>query len=185
MQFVLSPVVANGYEACKKILTNDEWLERTDDRMMLLRVYEKKQGLFHGHLNLWKFSRRFTVRNLREYGFGKKETMEMFVGRETSDIQKTLDRLVTEGDGHFVPHHFFDIPALNIVWAMITGTRFDHGDPEVRKLVDGMIKVNHALKFTGGILSAFPILHKVLPDSLLGLNHLHEEMGQFRKSMEV
>ena len=125
------------------------------------------------------------MRNLRDYGFGKKEGMEVFIRRETSEIEHSLDQVVRSNDGHFEPHHVFDIPALNIIWALLTGTRFNHYDPKVRNLVDGIIQINHSLSFYGGVLSAYPILHKVFPDSVLGLKGLQDTMGNFRRHMEV
>ena len=111
--------------------------------------------------------------------------MEFFIRREIAELQKSLDKIVTEKYGVFQSAHFFDVPALNIVWALITGTRYQHDDPQVHKLVQGVTEMNNALQFGGGVLNAFPFLHKILTTSMLGLSHLDETMAIFRRHMEV
>ena len=203
-------VVISGYETCKRVLNSDEFLGRFDDKLPLERVYSKRigksvisygryelhleistllihfKGLIHGCGNLWKSTRRFTIRNLRDYGYGKKESLEGFAQDEIGEIKQTLDRLVSKENGIFKPDKFFDIPFVNIIWALVTGSRFAHDDPYVKELVDGITEINQTLRFSGGgILASYPILADVLPEWLSGVRDCRRAMANFRHQMEV
>jgi len=113
----------------------------------------------------WKNLRRFSLQSLRDYGFGKKQSMEKVIHLELSDLINELDMQSTANNGIHNMHEFFTLSLLNILWSMVAGTRYLHDDPQLIKLM----KINETLfrsgNFGNSILFAFPALRNYFPVS--------------------
>lgn len=66
-------IICNDYEGTKEILTRSEFDGRPD--IFLARMRDPKmnrRGIFFVEGAFWKDQRRFTLRHLRDYGFGRR-----------------------------------------------------------------------------------------------------------------
>ena len=72
--------------------------------------------------------RRFTLRNLRDFGFGKQAQQNLALEevRETVDWFKTTEGKPTLLDATF------DLPTVNSLWTIMTGKRFSREDPSLK-----------------------------------------------------
>ena len=118
--------------------------------------------------DVWKEMRRFSIRTLRDFGFGKQKSMEGTIQEELQELTESLLKKIESGEGVIKMKQFFTISVLNILWSMMAGVRFSHDDAKLRELlvlIDKEVKSN-AIGSVGGAMylySAFPFLAHILP----------------------
>ncbi len=90
----------------------------------------------------WQEQRRFALRQLREFGFGKSSMEELF----QEEIRKlcSLYRLKTDGGRAPIDLHLtVNVSIINSLWQVLTGETFqDLEDPKLKKiagLIDAML----------------------------------------------
>ncbi|XP_059480644.1 methyl farnesoate epoxidase-like [Neocloeon triangulifer] len=157
-------VVVNGYEAVKHVLMRDDFANRPDGLLIRARSYNKRLGVLFSDGPLWKEQRRFSLRHLRDFGFGKR-SMEGLNHEEISTLMQNLDdRISKAGDSMDTKgieiKDLFPVSVINILWAIMAGVRYDHNDESFKTL---MFNVNEFFRNgspTGGIM-AFPLLRFV------------------------
>jgi len=127
---------------------------------------------------VWTEQRRFTLRTLRDFGFGKigmeeiiSEEVEMFF----EEIKKTMGE----------PFDFmnkFNLPILNALWRVLVGQRFEYDDPTFRSLIDKITSwFKRAADPSTVFIHAFPWVAKIYPkfmerDKTIAINHEIMEM---------
>lgn len=92
-------------------------------------------GIINSSGKEWVDIRRFTLRNLRDFGFGKQTQQNLALEevREIVDWFKSYEGKPVKIDA------LFDLPTVNSLWAIMTGRRFSKDDP---LLTDFMRKSN-------------------------------------------
>ncbi len=76
--------------------------------------------------------RRFTVSHLKDLGFSK-QSMESIIIKE---VDAVIDALMQNGSGNQIStRHLFNMASLNVLWAIISGERYQHDDKELNELV--------------------------------------------------
>lgn len=118
--------------------------------------------------DVWKEMRRFSLRTLRDFGFGKQSSMDATIQEELAGLMAGLNSQLAHADsGIVVPmHQFFTISILNILWKMIAGFRFEHTDTRLKQLlvlIDQVSKDNSIGGSSGTLYSAFPFLARIVP----------------------
>ena len=79
----------------------------------------------------WVEQRRFTLRNLRDFGFGK-NTGEELIANELREFIQNLENRV----GTPLPiNRSFTVAVLNTLWMMVSGVRYEQDDPRLWFLV--------------------------------------------------
>ena len=79
----------------------------------------------------WVEQRRFTLRNLRDFGFGKNTGEELIVN-EMREFIRNLEKHV----GTPLPiNRSFTVAVLNTLWMMVSGVRYEQDDPRLWFLV--------------------------------------------------
>ena len=87
----------------------------------------KSQGL------LWQEQRRFTVKHLKDLGFGKHKLEPVI----QDEAQYLIDDFVSKsklGDVRF--DNDFNIPIINILWQIVVSKRFEADLPESKEMID-------------------------------------------------
>ena len=108
------------------------------------------------------------MKNLREFGFGKRESMESIVSVELEEMMSRLTKVATS-DGIIVFERFFQLSLLNVLWSMLAGKRYSHDDPKLLKLLEINSLWFQSGSFGAGIITAFPFIRFLLPE-LTGSN---------------
>lgn len=107
--------------------------------------------------------RRFTIRTLRDFGFGKQKGQDAVMEEELDELMQRLDEKLTGENGAEISlNQFFTVSVLNILWSMMAGTRFTHDDAHLQKLVKHIYDNTRFLNATGNILMAYPLLRNIL-----------------------
>ena len=84
----------------------------------------------------WQEQRRFTLRHLRDLGFGRSSSENVI----EEEINELLDELrasaASNVDGIVDMKGVFSVSIVNILWAIIGGERFKRNDAKFIKLLD-------------------------------------------------
>jgi len=91
-------------------------------------------GILRSTGETWAEQRRFSLRQLRDFGFGK-SSMEEIVMDEVKEISDWLKR--EEGNPVSLTHRF-SLATYNSIWRILTGERFDHDDAKLHKILDDL-----------------------------------------------
>eukprot|EP00063_Salmo_salar_P083303 XP_014058138.1 PREDICTED: cytochrome P450 2K3-like [Salmo salar] len=118
-------VVLAGYKTVKQALVNQA--EDFGDRDITPVFYEFSQG--HGILfangDSWKEMRRFALRNLRDFGMGKKRIEEKIL----EEIHYLIEVLEKHEGKAFDTTQPVIYAVSNIISAIVYGSRFEYTDP--------------------------------------------------------
>ncbi len=79
----------------------------------------------------WVEQRRFALKKLRDFGMGK-NSMEELVAEE---VEKVCNALQAESGKFMELRGKFNIAVVNALWKVLTSSKLDHDDPELKKLV--------------------------------------------------
>ncbi|XP_046395022.1 methyl farnesoate epoxidase-like isoform X2 [Ischnura elegans] len=145
----------------------------------------------------WKEQRRFTLRHLRDLGFGKR-SLEGIAHEELEAVFDEVDKLSGDGKtGSKNPvcvHDILGTAGINVLWHIISGERYSHSDPHLNKLIDNVKKLITISDPSGGVSVVFPIFTSLfpfwtqLPTFLELRNSLHqfikEEITGHKKTMD-
>ncbi|XP_021962197.2 cytochrome P450 2J6 [Folsomia candida] len=103
-------------------------------------------GQMHGVINTegrhWEGLRRFTLRQLRDFGFGK-STMEALIMDELEEI---LDWMKSK-EGLPVTNikERMSVAVVNSLWTVVSGKRYKHDDPAILKLTKDLTETMEEL----------------------------------------
>ena len=89
----------------------------------------------------WKEQRRFLLRNLRDFGFGK-STMEDSLQLE---VEKLTNFLLTKVDKPFDLNRTTNISIVNALWGILVGERLELTDPKLHRILaafDSLLRGN-------------------------------------------
>ncbi|XP_021961978.1 cytochrome P450 2J5 isoform X2 [Folsomia candida] len=138
-------------------------------------------GQMHGVINTegrhWEDLRRFTLRQLRDFGFGK-STMEGLIMDELGEI---LDWMKSkEGLPVRDVKQRMAVAVVNSVWTLVTGKRYKQEDPAILKLTKDFTETMDELSKGAGPGIMLPLLRYVGFKGLtLWRNHLENLKALF------
>lgn len=144
--------------------------------------------------NVWKEMRRFSLRTLRDFGFGKQKSMNDTIQQELADLIAGLDHKISSSNnpnnkGYVLEmKQFFTISILNILWNMIAGFRFEHSDERLKELInliDQVLKENAIGGSIAALYIAFPILTKIIPRITSQGRNRHKLTNGFHRFFRV
>nr|CAD7407115.1 unnamed protein product [Timema poppensis] len=146
-------------KAVQEVLRREEFQGRPDMFIFKERSFNKKLGVFFSDGHFWVEQRRFTLRHLREFGFGKK-SMESVMHQEVDELSAHLKSSeITEVFG------LFNIPVLNVLWCIMAGKRFSHDDKEFKDILERLFEAFRSGNPSGGIINMIPALRHIMPKS--------------------
>lgn len=88
----------------------------------------------------WREQRRFTLRHLRDFGFGK-SSMEEIIKEEYDDLAASIMERINKGEDELDTSLLFNIAVLNVIWSIVTGKRFERDNPEDMKKIEELAAV--------------------------------------------
>jgi len=121
-------------------------------------------GLIFNNEKPYRDIKLFTVKTLKDFGFGKKVSMESAVEGESIDFLDYFQQKVEEEHGVIYMKNMFTLPVLNILWDMVAGLRFSYDDRKMRELIVIVEELSRSFDIGGNILMAFPNLRFLAPE---------------------
>jgi hypothetical protein len=116
-----------------------------------------------------RVQKRFTLRHLRDVGFGNQVSMEALIQEELQELLDVLES--TMGDGQQTVlhmHNYFNLSVINVLWTLIGGIRYSHDNSNLKELLH-IVDILFKSMSIGGLSTVYPIFHKIAP-SLSGRN---------------
>lgn len=151
-------VIINGFEATKEFYSRDEFIHRPNIFSISYRWGGRMLGVFFANGRLWQEQRRFTLRHLRDFGFGK-TSMEGLIHEEAQDCIKSIQNSVqSSGDSVIEINQRFGVSVINIIWAIVAGHRYKHGDEQFQKILKSIEESFRATSPSGNLVDMFPFL---------------------------
>ena len=101
-------------------------------------------GVLFSQGSYWREQRRFLLRNLRDFGFGKSEMEDAIldeVEKLSSELQKNIGNPVWLGNT-------LNLSILNALWAILVGEKLPLNDPKLLKVVTG---TNNFIRESSGL----------------------------------
>ncbi|XP_066996047.2 methyl farnesoate epoxidase [Anabrus simplex] len=157
-----------------EVLRREEFQGRPDSYLIRERNLNKRLGIAWNDGPDWVEQRRFTLRHLKEFGFGR-TSMEQFVIEEFEELEKELENKTVQVS------NLFNASVMNVLWSMMGGTRFKRGDPQLQKLLNTLnvlFRSGFFLRMTG----IFSLLVDVFPN--IFDPHGTRHMKQFEEFMK-
>ncbi|XP_037048891.1 cytochrome P450 2J6-like [Bradysia coprophila] len=126
--------VINDYKLIHEAFKREEFLGRPDFESYVLRNggFKNRGVLFSDGTQNWHEQRRFALRTLRDFGFGKR-TMD---GLLLQEVEELVQYFKKEYIGKPVDlKHSFNRSVFNSVWYIISDRRFERTDPVFMKMI--------------------------------------------------
>ena len=89
------------------------------------------QGIIFADGQEWTDTRRFALKHHKDFGFGRAGLEGVIQG----EVEELVTLLAATKGKDFKMETVFSIPAINILWTIVAGTRFQLGDPEAEQLL--------------------------------------------------
>jgi len=157
--FNLKMIFVGDLKIVKYLFNLPEVTARTSQAMLDMGLPIRKvkgpemPGILMSEGDMWVQQRRFALRTLRDFGFGK-QGMEEMVKEEVAQFKKLIDKSIAE------PFDFMNklnLPILNALWKVTVGEKFDYDD---ERLIDIVKRLTKGFEVFGKpsmtILMAFP-----------------------------
>ena len=117
-------------------------------------------GVVFSSSKTWQEQRRFALRTLRDFGFGK-QGMEELIKEEVQMFKSLIDH---ENGKPFDIGGKLNLPILNALWKLTVGERFEYDDP---KLLDICFRLTETLRILveprQHLAENYPWLPKIFP----------------------
>jgi methyl farnesoate epoxidase / farnesoate epoxidase len=132
-----------------------------------LKGHQLKCGLFEGlifnHGDDWKEQRRFTLRHLKDLGFGKK-SMESIIQEEAESLVLEVAKKAGANFSDTVELcNILGTSSINVLWYIIAGKRYKHDDERLQTLITLVKDISSQFNAAGGLAACFPIILDVAP----------------------
>ena len=159
------------FEAIKYLFNHIDGNDRTDSLMRKSLLHTRKvtsgntmPGLLFSEGSLWHQQRRFTLKTLKDFGFGKQgmeglihEEVNQFISFVNTNIDQPLDF-----------SHKLNLPIINALWKITVGDRFEYDNPKLLNIVERLTECFKLISDPKqAILRSFPWVEKLpLPESV-------------------
>ncbi|OXA51275.1 Methyl farnesoate epoxidase [Folsomia candida] len=125
-------VVLSGYETIKEAYDKPEFSGRPSLGPILLIAGKEKRGLVASEGPHWSEQRRFALRNLRDFGFGKK-SMEIGIQEDVTDL---ISKLKRQNGSPITTERMLSLVVLSSLWSIVAGEKMSIDDPKATELLN-------------------------------------------------
>ena len=107
------------------------------------------RGIINTEGDQWITQRRFSLKTLKDFGFGRKSLedaismeidliIEEFLSKEVRDLHQFKIELtiISLQDSDFLIGQDFNIPIINILWQLVAGYRFEKDNKHVNNITE-------------------------------------------------
>ncbi|KAK9712229.1 Cytochrome P450 [Popillia japonica] len=158
-------VVVCGLSAIREFLLSDDLDGRPMGLFFEMRTFGLRQGLIMTDQSFWHEQRRFIVRHLREFGFGRRNMSAMIEDEAQLMVEHFKENIVEKnGYGIVQMDKVGGIHILNTLWTMLAGVRYSPEDKEVNRLQSHLNELFKNADMVGALFSQFPILRFIAPN---------------------
>ena len=142
----------------------------------------KRRGLLDPDISpFWKDQKRFVLKSLRDYGFGKKS--EQNIQEESKTLVNFISSKIESKEDFFIKD-IFNIPVVNVIWRMVANRTFQMEGSEGRMFVKTLDEIlskrdmKTAIPIIGQYMPVFrrrKELMRQMKDSMMNIINEHEK----------
>lgn len=107
------------FDLIKEAYSKEEFCSRPNSKLHDFRMLGKKRGIVMNDGYGWKVHRRFTLKTLKDFGFGN-ACVEDGILEEANHI---CDHIAKKNAAPFKAEDVFNVGILNIMWKILTHKR--------------------------------------------------------------
>ncbi|GBP04261.1 Probable cytochrome P450 303a1, partial [Eumeta japonica] len=159
--------MVNGLDANKEMLYNENIDGRPKGIFYQTRTWGERRGVLLTDGELWKEQRRFLLKHLKEFGFGR-SGMGDIARIEAAHMIEDVRNMIRDDKNNIgiviQMHNFFNTYVLNTLWTMMAGLRYDAKDSEMKLLQDLLFDLFATVDMVGALFSHFPVLSVLAPE---------------------
>ena len=151
--------VINDFKLAKELFEKEEFSGKAQDPLILESRFWKNipRGILLTEGSQWSAQRRFSLKTLKDFGFGRKS----IEGSIHFEVEELIENHFTREEDILLGSDF-NIPIINILWQMVANKRLSESNEKEKQLIKSVITI-----FRTGRGANFPItLYRVLPEGL-------------------
>ncbi|KAK7791197.1 hypothetical protein R5R35_009363 [Gryllus longicercus] len=162
-------VVVHGPELTREMFNRAEFAGRPDTVLTRVRAFGKRRGLFFTDGAFWVEQRRFALRHLRDFGFGRRmacaeDTLRDEVEELLALVRGECDDQEVASRGCVLLPHALHVPFVSLLWSMFAGRRFTRAEhAQVRAVSKAAATFVRNVDPMGGAVSQTPWLRHLAP----------------------
>lgn len=125
-------------------------------------------GLLLTDEEFWVEQRRFVLRHLREFGFGKRTMAELVQEEAVQLVEVFKEKIARSKNGKgeiFGMRDAFSVGVLNTLWSMMASKRYEADDKELKDLQALLTELFANIDMVGALFSQFPFLRYIAPEA--------------------
>ncbi|KAL6267703.1 hypothetical protein P5V15_000774 [Pogonomyrmex californicus] len=168
-------IIVSGKDAVVEMMGRPEFDGRPDGFIHRFRTGGERRGVLFTDGDIWRDQRRFALRTLKEFGFGK-VTMEDIILNDAISLTSTIESLAKLGPITNL-YNITSIAVLNSLWTLIAGSRYDLQNPKLTEILSVVNDLTRNSNATGGILTHLPFLRYIIP-GLTGFTVLDQRLAR-------
>ncbi|ODN00933.1 Farnesoate epoxidase [Orchesella cincta] len=131
-------------------------------------------GIVSTEGELWEVHRRFLLRQLRDFGFGK-STMEQLI---LDEVKETIDLLKSSSAKPISNiKEIFQVSVINSLWTIVANERFNHDDPRLLSMMADSARLTDEL-MNRAVMFFVPWTRHFLPP-LAGFEEVRDRNRRF------
>ena len=89
-------------------------------------------GIINTDGPIWTEQRRFSLKHLRDLGFGRKTLDSVMV----QEVDELVDKFLESKDGIVQMNGTFSVAIINVLWQIVASQRFEPENPETKVIMD-------------------------------------------------
>ena len=127
--------ILNDFHLCKDLFEREEFNGRPLDKFLLAHRFNHPVplGIIHTEGAHWSTQRRFSLKTLKDFGFGRKSIEESI----HFEVDEMIDSTFAQSSDILLQNDF-NIPIINVLWQMVANKRFLATKPEDVDLIEGV-----------------------------------------------
>ncbi|CAG7731616.1 unnamed protein product, partial [Allacma fusca] len=150
-------VVLNDARTIREAVNLSVFAGRPKLTLFTARSRGEAKGIMFTEGHHWTEQRRFTLRYLRDFGFGTK-SMEIKIQDEIIELIENLKEHVGRP---LQVSHVFHIAVVNALWSILFGERMDLRDPEMLKAIPFLTSLLNETDFVASMSILMPWMNNV------------------------
>lgn len=155
-------IVISGREEVKEFYSREEFNGRPNGFFYRMRSFNRRLGIVFTDGHNWEIQKRFTLKTLKQLG-KERNGMVTHVEKEAAEMIEYFKTKSKNGD-IIDMHNLFDVPVLNVLWALLAGYRFYAEDERLINLLKLIHESFRVIDMSGGVLNQFPFIRHIFPE---------------------
>ncbi|XP_048488731.1 probable cytochrome P450 305a1 [Plutella xylostella] len=151
-------VVVSGDKNIRQVFTEKEFEGRPDSFFIRLRCLGNRMGITFTDGPLWREHRQFTVKRLKNVGFGK-TVMEKEIQNELQNIVGSIEE---NGNQPMNPRNMLASAVMNTLWKYAAGEKIE--EDRLKLLLKLLSERSKAFSMAGGWLNQAPWIRFLAPE---------------------